>query len=573
MVQLRFSLFLLLLISVFISCSKMDDSTLAVVDGEVVALDEFTAVSPPAGFADKSDEEIAGAVDDFLKRRLFVKAAFNRGYERDSLVLSRMKSTERSNMMQYVFEKAILGSVLDDEYLMGLYDRTGAEVKARHILIQFQGVSRSQSTRSKPEALALVKTILTRISGGESFEGLASELSEGPSKSKGGDLGWFGWGQMVDAFQQAAFSMKPGEVSDAVETQFGYHIIKVEDRREQDRGSFEEEKPRLVQQARRSKEAEIRKYADEFITKIKADAGFELNRKNISRFMELYSASSLAGKPLDVVLEELNFREPLLSLSGENKNASWIIVQLKSVPPQQRPAFTSENHLISILDQLVFQDLVIKYGYNQEFHKDEAFADKVGDVLENLVYSAFVEKEVTQVAVPTDEELRAFYDANMGERYMDKAKVRVKEIFVKDSLLAVDLKKRLTAGEDIGFLAGRYSERKTGKDNQGDIPVFQEGRYGAMGVQAFKMAPGETSEPIRLGTGFSIVRVEEKIEEQPKPFSSVKNRINNELVNELRNKRSDDLFKELKKEFSVKVNYDAVHRYYKEEQDEELATP
>jgi len=140
-------------------------------------------------------------------------------------------------------------------------------------------------------------------------------------------------------------------------------------------------------------------------------------------------------------------------------------------------------------------------------------------------------------------------------------------------LLAVDLKKRLNAGEDIAFLASRFSERKTGKDNQGDIPAFQEGRYGAMGKQAFLMNPGDVSDPIPLGNGYSIIRLEEKLEEQAKPFSSVKNRIRNELVNNMRSERSDELFKELKKDFSVKINYAAVHNFYSEDQEDEVLTP
>jgi hypothetical protein len=82
---------------------------------------------------------------------------------------------------------------------------------------------------------AKAEEVLAKLRAGGDFAALAKENSADPSnKDKGGDLGWFGRGMMVKPFEDAAFALKPGELSGIVETQFGYHIIKLEDRRMQD---------------------------------------------------------------------------------------------------------------------------------------------------------------------------------------------------------------------------------------------------------------------------------------------------------------------------------------------------
>jgi parvulin-like peptidyl-prolyl isomerase len=98
-------------------------------------------------------------------------------------------------------------------------------VRASHILLMYQGSARSSASRSKADAETQIKALKTELDGGANFATLATQHSDCPSKSKGGDLGSFGPGQMVKAFEETAFALPVGGVSGIVETQFGYHII------------------------------------------------------------------------------------------------------------------------------------------------------------------------------------------------------------------------------------------------------------------------------------------------------------------------------------------------------------
>jgi peptidyl-prolyl cis-trans isomerase C len=138
---------------------------------------------------------------------------------------------DRNNIIQQVIIIALeaVGAV-DQADIQVFYDenpayfQTGEQVAARHILISTEGLTTAEE---KAEALGRAQAIRGELLEGADFAAVAREKSEGPSAPTGGDLGTFGRGQMVAPFEQAAFSLSPGAISEVVETQFGYHIIQV----------------------------------------------------------------------------------------------------------------------------------------------------------------------------------------------------------------------------------------------------------------------------------------------------------------------------------------------------------
>ncbi len=120
------------------------------------------------------------------------------------------------------------------------------EVHARHILIKLPaGADQATEAKIRYRAATLAREL--KESSDEAFATRAKEISQGPSAERGGDLGWFGKGQMVAAFEDAAFSMKPGETSDVVESDFGLHVIRLIAKRHIDPNAFEIHHDRIEQ--------------------------------------------------------------------------------------------------------------------------------------------------------------------------------------------------------------------------------------------------------------------------------------------------------------------------------------
>ena len=146
-----------------------------------------------------------------------------------------------------------------------------SEVHARHILVQVDPsapAEKVEAARKKAEALAAEAR-----KPGVDFVALAKAKSEGPSAADGGDLGFFKRGVMVPAFERVAFSLNEGEVSEPVRTQFGWHILKVEEKRAVDVVPFEQVKGELEAKLKMQK---TEKYVEQYVQELRQKASVEV---------------------------------------------------------------------------------------------------------------------------------------------------------------------------------------------------------------------------------------------------------------------------------------------------------
>jgi len=151
-----------------------------------------------------------------------------------------------------IADKIVITAVESKQYYTAnpqLFKQPG-EIRASHILIKLDPAA---DEAQKAEAQTKIKMIQQKLRNGEDFAELAQKSSEGPSSVNGGDLGFFKRGQMVKPFEDAAFALETNEVSEIVQTRFGYHIIKVVEKKPERKVGYEEIKKRLEEHLKQRK--------------------------------------------------------------------------------------------------------------------------------------------------------------------------------------------------------------------------------------------------------------------------------------------------------------------------------
>ena len=231
----------------------------------------------------ESDSAADSLVKEMLLRRVLAAQARKEGFERDPATAARIVLAGERTLSDLYFEKVELAAIDEkkveriarEEYLAHPERFRKEELRARHILVR-EVASRGDDARTIAEAL------LARVKAGEAFDEPAHKNSDDTgSAAKGGDLGWLPKGKTVKEFEEALFALKkPGDVSGIISTQFGYHIIRLEEAKPVVTLPYEEVKAQLIERVK----ADLRRKARGAIVDpiIKSDA-FSVNRDALTQ--------------------------------------------------------------------------------------------------------------------------------------------------------------------------------------------------------------------------------------------------------------------------------------------------
>jgi peptidyl-prolyl cis-trans isomerase C len=224
------------------------------VDSQVEAM--WAAAEKQAGSKEKFEEQLTKeglAMDqarDNIKKNIYVRAVINQKIQPLVKVSdAEVEAAYQANQERY---------------------RHGEMIGARHILIQ---VPKEATEEQKKQAKEKIESVLKEIQAGKDFSELAKTVSDCPSKTRGGDLGYFGKGQMVPAFENAAFALKVNEISPVVETQFGYHLIQVYGKKPAGVTPLEEVRRQVEAQVKNEK---FQKAVNDYVLNLRQKAKIEI---------------------------------------------------------------------------------------------------------------------------------------------------------------------------------------------------------------------------------------------------------------------------------------------------------
>lgn len=348
--------------------------------GEVLARAagfEFPAQTAAEILAPQSElpnqPEVAEALADlwvqyYLLARASIQDTTLQNLDVEPLVTRQVEGQLVSELRDLVIQ---VDTVIPDEELRNRFvaEAPGSRVRARHILLKFpEGASQVQVDSVR----ALAESLRSRILEGEDFEELAREYSQdAATASRGGDLGSFGKNEMVPPFEAAAFALSEGELSQVVETTFGLHLIRVEERIvpsfEDQRDQFKTQlQNRMVMQAESTYVANLMDRAAlefdpegmETIRQLASDPGMELSPRALGRALVRYQGGSLT--------------------LGEFR--AWLLTSAPNVPPQIQAA--SDEQLENLLRSLTQSELLVAEAGKEGLEVPQARRDSLaGGVL------------------------------------------------------------------------------------------------------------------------------------------------------------------------------------------------
>jgi len=428
------------------------------------------------------------------------------------------------------------------------------KIRASHILISYYNDNKQIDSAG---AKLLADSVLTQLKNGASFEELAEKYSDDKgSASKGGDLGYFERRQMVKPFDEAAFNLKVGEISDLVQTNYGYHIIKVTDR--QAYPDFESSRVDLKKMYQKQRfNADYEKYIDS----LKSKYNYTLNQETINLIVSL-SDSSRFGT--DYPKPKVIAGKVLFSCGGIEVNAPEFIDSVNHITEFIGKPMYNKDEVMKAVNKLS-EDKLIELAVNDLDKTDPDFAALMNEYRNGVYIFKLQEDEVWNKLKIDSTDIYNYWSQHKDDYKMPE-KITFGEIFsTKDSLIQLYYKK-LQEGAAFDSLAGLYTERPGKKGDKG-LYKLQDVDLSNLTREANKIeSPGDYTRPIHSSAGYSILKLYERQPARSKTFEEARAEVSGDVQGKESKRLEEEYINILNNIYHPVIYYDELHKAFTDKQ-------
>jgi parvulin-like peptidyl-prolyl isomerase len=497
-----------------------------------VAREKITAAEFKDGFVQRFRGEDNAKHRSYQDRERFVNemaldlAKYQEGTARGILkrpeVADQLKQLAQRKALDHLYQAKVVDAVITDAAVRDYYDKSEEEVHARHILLRTTPMDTVK--KDSVQVKVRIDSIKKAIDQGLSFKAAAAMFSEdATSAADSGDLGWFGWGRMVDEFQQAAWSAKIGEVVGPVRTSYGYHLIVVEEkRRVQNRQPFEQAKEQIKNQLREVESGKLMETARAYVENLRKKNGLTYNETNSELFRKKLADPTTARQQ---TLGPAFTEEPKKLVVATYKGGQVTIQDLieKVGNNAYRVEWTDTAAVKDLIHSIVEPKFLDKDAEQQGLLARAAKDPAVLSETKQLVIRTLEKEEITDKVKPTDQDERNYYDAHLSSFIQPEMRT-IREIFIKgDSLKAARVRAKAVKGENFTKLATRYNEKESTKADTGRLGPFEQRQFGLLGKTAFLMKTvGEVSDVVPVGENYSVVQLIQILPSRTKTFEEAR---------------------------------------------------
>jgi peptidyl-prolyl cis-trans isomerase C len=536
-------------------CSKQEGTVVATVGDRQITAEEIDEFFNRRGIRFISAEMELQAKrdlrDSLIDQRLLIIGAFEHNLDNQDEVLKVIEGERIKFLLEVLFDEKIMSKAVPSEAeIKDWYVRMGEEIKASHIVVD------SESTAQE---------VLQKLKEGGIFEELAIEYSKDQSvKRNQGDLGWFTWGTMVDNFQNAVFRMQPGEISAPVKTDYGYHIIKVIDRRDLERRPTYGESKLQIRNLiiERRKRTLMQAYSEELkeqypITVEKPTCQFVLNK------LEFLYPETIGGRPrwrnnVDPAQLDLAEKDLVLgSYTGGQLTLGQYLGNLRRIPEEKRPDFDKYDSLSEVIFQMAFMDILQVEAKEMGLEDHKKYKDKI-KIFKELAMADVMRNDSIPYDVELDEgEVQEYYDTH-PEEFTTPLRFHLLEIQVTDEEEARTYVNTIRSESEFKRIASEATKRPGYKNRNGDLGTVQKEQYPELFEAAENLKKGNIAGPVEAGGKYSVIWVKQRIEPILEDFNLAKRRI----IDKVTKDKGDALFREwidnMKKRIPIETFDDAL---------------